>query len=96
MNELVLLVPEAPAPHVQEAVIHDRGVKGAELRLGLLDNSKANADHLLRMIAEQVRGASAIKSVVSLRKSSVAMAASAEVLDQLANDCDLVISAMAD
>ncbi|MDB5866460.1 MAG: hypothetical protein JWO70_4266 [Betaproteobacteria bacterium] len=96
MNELVLLVPEAAAPEVEAAVINERGLQRAELRLGILDNSKANADHLLRMVADQVRAAHAVKSVLTLRKSSVAMAAKPEVIEQLVNDCDLVFSAMAD
>jgi hypothetical protein len=96
MNELVLLVPEAPAPDAKTAVIEERGLLHAELRLGILDNSKANADHLLRMVAERVRADYAVKSLLSLRKSSVAMAAKPEVIEQLAADCDLVFSAMAD
>jgi site-specific recombinase len=96
MNELVLLVPEAAAPKVEAAVISERGLQRGELRLGILDNSKANADHLLRMVADQVRAAHAVKSVLTLRKSSVAMAARPEVIEQLVNDCDLVLSAMAD
>jgi hypothetical protein len=71
-------------------------VKGPRLRIGFLDNSKANADHLLRMLAERVRGACAVENIVALRKSSVAIPASAQVLEQLTSECDLVFSAMAD
>ena len=40
-----IIVPEAPAPAAQTPQAH-RARKGAGLRLGLLDNSKSNADHL--------------------------------------------------
>ncbi len=58
MNELLLLVPEVPASNAPQVATQVRAVKGAALRLGLLVNSKANADHLLRLIGEQARKAS--------------------------------------
>jgi hypothetical protein len=95
-DELILLVPEAPAA---EPEIVDRGQRKASLdalRLGLLDNSKANADHLLRMLVDHVSVGMKVASVTTLRKGSVALPASETILDQLARDSDLVLSAMAD
>jgi len=68
----------------------------AGLRLGVLDNSKGNADHLLRFLIEGVRAALPIASVVALRKDSVSLPAPAGILDQLAAEADCVVSAMAD
>jgi hypothetical protein len=96
MGELVLLVPEAPAPEGDKTALREVKRTAGMLRLGVLDNSKANADHLLRMIAEGVSAQFEVKSVVSLRKPSVATKARDEVLDQLASEADIVISAMAD
>ncbi len=70
--------------------------RGSGIRLGLLDNSKGNADHLLRFITEGVKAALPVASVVSLRKGSVSLPAPGELLDRLAQEADFVVSAMAD
>lgn len=51
---ITLVVPEAPAPE-SSALIAQRGVKKTGLRLGVLDNSKGNADHLLKMVVGGMR-----------------------------------------
>ncbi len=95
-DELLLLVPEAPAAEPEAVSAGQRKPDVNALRIGLLDNSKANADHLLRMLSEHVADEMRVKSVTSLRKGSVAIPATAQVLDQLAHESDLVLSAMAD
>ena len=90
-----IIVPEAPAsaaaiPGVQ------RTRQGAGLRLGLLDNSKSNADHLLKFLVEGIRAAMPLAAVVSLRKPLPSLAADPGIIDQLAEEADLVVSAMAD
>ena len=53
MSKVLLVVPEAPVPGA--AVTPGRREAGkAGLRFGILDNSKGNADHLLRLIVEGV------------------------------------------
>lgn len=92
-----LVVPAAPAPmQSADAQAKQRPAATQGLRLGVLDNSKGNADHLLAMIVEAVRKAVPIASVAFARKPYVSMAAPPEVLDQLAREADVVISAMAD
>lgn len=88
------IIPEAPPP-ADISVTERRKVK-AGLRLGTLDNSKSNADHLLRMIIEGVKAKLPVVSVVAVRKPSAAAGADPKVLDQLAEGADCVISAMAD
>ena len=98
MNRKVTLVtPDAPPPRPAAApeVTH-RKLDPKGIRLGVLDNSKGNADHLLAMIVEGVRAEIPVKSVVSLRKPHVTFPATKEVLDQLDAEADVVISAMAD
>ena len=94
-QKIRLVVPEAPAPggeaHVDERRIDKRGI-----RLGVLDNSKGNADHLLKFIVDAVKSAVPVTSVVTLRKSSVSLPAPADILDRLAGEADVVVSAMAD
>ena len=97
MTEKVLLVvPEAPAPGAFDAVVKERALDKRGIRLGVLDNSKGNADHLLRFIVDSVKSAVPVASVVSLRKASVSLPAPNEILDQLAKEADVVVSAMAD
>lgn len=92
-----LVIPFAP-PTTQQADVPtaQRRVSENGIRLGVLDNSKGNADHLLRMIVEGVRKQVPLASVSFARKPIVSMAAPTEILDQLAREADVVISAMAD
>jgi len=95
MAKVTLVVPEAP---VAEAVAAEtrRRADGRGVRLGILDNSKGNADHLLRFIVEGVKAAMPVASVISTRKGSVSLPAPGDILDQLAAEADFVVSAMAD
>lgn len=94
-QKVVLVVPEAPAP-TAAAAQPSRAIKRGGVRLGILDNSKGNADHLLRFVIEGVKAALPVASVVSLRKPAVTLPAEPAVLDQLAAEADFVVSAMAD
>jgi len=90
-----LVVPEAP---MEEAVQLKAGRKLNEngIRLGVLDNSKSNADHLLALIVDGVKRDFKVNSVVVKCKPASSRPATAAMLDELANEADLVISAMAD
>jgi hypothetical protein len=98
MNQTIrLVIPAAPAPaQAADAGIAQRRIGNQGIRLGVLDNSKGNADHLLKMIVEGVRAQAPLASVVFARKPYVALPAPPEILDQLAREADVVISAMAD
>ena len=95
MAKVTLVVPEAPMPAAAAAAEGRKAAKRG-LRLGILDNSKGNADHLLRFITEGVKAALPVASVVSLRKGSVSLPAPGDILDRLAQEADFVVSAMAD
>jgi hypothetical protein len=94
-SKVLVVVPEAPAAAISTSVAA-RQMPKEGLRLGILDNSKGNADHLLRFIAQGIQEAVPVSSVISLRKNSVSLAAPGEILDKLAADADFVVSAMAD
>lgn len=98
MNQTVrLVIPSAPPTTQQvDKPTGQRRVSDQGIRLGVLDNSKGNADHLLRMIVDGVRKQVPLASVSFARKPIVSMAAPTEILDQLAREADIVISAMAD
>ncbi len=95
MGKVTLVIPEAPVP-AAAAVAARRQSSTGGLRLGILDNSKGNADHLLRFLVEGIKAQVPVASVVSLRKGSVSLPAPKELLDQLAAEADFVVSAMAD
>ena len=94
-RKITLVVPEAPAP-APAATAEQRKTGKDGLRLGILDNSKGNADHLLKFLVEGVKALVPVASVVSLRKGSVSLPAPKEILDQLTAEADFVVSAMAD
>ena len=88
------IIPEAPVP--ADVNVAQRRKARSGLCVGILDNSKSNADHLLAMIAEDVKAQLPVTSIVSFRKAGPAAGADAQVLDELAERADFVISAMAD
>jgi len=90
-----LVIPEAQPPAIAATRGH-RNLRTDGIRLGILDNSKGNADHLLKFIVDAVKAQVRVASVVALRKPSPAVAAEKAVLDKLAAQADCVISAMAD
>ncbi len=96
MSGRILLVnPEAPAPD-KPVTVDERAIKRSGIRLGTLDNAKANADHLLRFIVEGVQAALPVASVVSLSKPNASTPASKQVLERLTQETDCVVGAMGD
>lgn len=95
MGKIFLVVPDAPleeaAPLKPDRKLGDHGI-----RLGVLDNSKGNADHLLDFIVEGVKREFKVDSVVTKRKPASSAGATTQILDELAKEADLVVSAMAD
>lgn len=95
-QKVLLVVPEAPVQQAAASTSRRKLGAGQTLRLGTLDNSKSNADHLLAMLVDGVKAQAPVGSVVSLRKPSPSLPAEPALLDQLAEEADVVISAMAD
>ena len=98
MNQTVrLVIPAAPAPvQASQTQTAQRRISDQGIRLGVLDNSKGNADHLLNLIIEGVKKDFKVDSVVMTRKPYSSKPATDAILDQLAKEADLVVSAMAD
>ena len=88
------IIPEAPPP--AEAPRSRERQRTGGLRLAVLDNSKSNADHLLELIVQSVKAKMPVSSVLMRRKPSPAAGADPGLLDDLADNADCVISAMAD
>jgi diacylglycerol kinase family enzyme len=64
--------------------------------LGLLHNGKVNADRLLELVREQLDARYRLRDVVMVRKPSASRVAEDAVLDQLARECDAVVTAVGD
>jgi hypothetical protein len=95
MAKISIVVPEAPLEETAQ-VKADRKLGSGGIRLGVLDNTKANADHLLNFIIDGVKKEFQVDSVVMKRKAASSRPAADEILDDLAKEADLVVSAMAD
>ena len=94
MAKIFLVTPDAPVEDT--AQLKATRTLGSGIRLGLLDNSKGNADHLLNLIVEGVKQELKVDSVVMKRKPASSGPATDQMLDELANEADVVLSAMAD
>ena len=64
--------------------------------LGLLSNSKVNGDHLLDLMRERLAARYRLKGVVTMTKSSASRVADGAMLDALARECDVVVTAIGD
>jgi hypothetical protein len=95
MGKMFFVAPDAPIEDVAQ-LKSSRTLGSSGIRLGVLDNSKANADHLLNLIIEGVKKEFKVDSVVIKRKPTSSRPATDQVLDELAKEADLVVSAMAD
>jgi len=64
--------------------------------LGLLSNSKVNGDRLLDLVRERLAARYRLESVVTMTKSSASRVADEAMLEALARECDVVITAIGD
>jgi hypothetical protein len=95
MAKIFLVVPDAPL-ETPEPLKSSRTLGENGIRLGTLDNSKGNADHLLNLIVEGVKKEFKVESVVMKRKPASSAPATTKILDELEKEADLVVAAMAD
>jgi hypothetical protein len=71
----------------------------ADLRgrvVGILDNSKPNADKLAERLAEQLQERYGVAGVISRRKLTAQQGAPKQYLDELAAQADFVLSGLGD
>ena len=66
------------------------------VRLGLLDNTKWNANKLLRGVRDRLAQAHVFDAVNYYRKESFSRAAAPELLAQIAAENDIVLTAIGD
>jgi hypothetical protein len=90
-------------------VYDPRGVVGAEkkataariqalqgLRLGILDNTKWNANKLLRELRAQLKAAHPLADVHYYRKESFSRFADPALIEQIRRESDIVVTAIGD
>ena len=66
------------------------------LRLGVLDNTKWNASKLLRQVVARLEAGSAFEAVRVYAKSSFSRPAPPDLLDRIASETDVAITAIGD
>ncbi len=72
-------------------------VKALEgLRLGVLDNTKWNANKLLRKVRDDLQAANKFKSVNYYRKESFSRFADPKLIEQIRAENDIVLTAIGD
>ena len=84
------VVEAAPLPTARRV----RALQGA--RLGLLDNTKWNANKLLRGIRDQLAKKHGFTAVNYYRKESFSLAAAPDLIAEIAAASDLVLTAIGD
>jgi len=77
----------APAPRVAEL---------AGLRLGLLDNTKWNANKLLRGVRDRLAEKHGFGAVSYYRKENFSVSAAPELIARITAECDIVVTAIGD
>lgn len=83
-----------PEPAAASTATRLGGLDGTTL--GLLANGKVNAGALLELVTEALRSRYRIRDVVVRVKASASQVAPGEMLDQLASQCDAVVTAIGD
>ena len=94
-EKLSILDPTAPArTGVHQTRRTLPSLKGKVV--GFIDNSKPNFSHLVDDISELMASRYGVKATVKHSKRLASIAASGDVLDDLARRCDLVVTGSGD
>ena len=94
-EKLITLDPRDEARQSGESMAARTGGLDGKV-LGLLSNNKPNSEMLLGMVAELIKDSYELKSVVEANKGTHRIPAPAEIIDDLAERCDVVIVATAE
>ena len=87
--------PTAPSPEATQNLRRSVGdLKGKVV--GFIDNSKPNFNLLIDDLAELLTSRYGVKSIVRHGKRSASMPATSQVIDDLADQCDLVVTGSGD
>jgi hypothetical protein len=95
IQKLILIKPVNEAiPEQSSYASRPTGLAGK--RLGLLDNSKSNANRLLEMVAQILDAQYGFHNIVQHRKPSASKPVAPEVIEAWTKLCDLAIVGVGD
>ena len=94
-QEVVTLDPRGSSTHEDTGIAH-RPDSLDGLVIGLLSNNKPNSELLLRDVADMLKQQFSVKNVIEANKGSHRIPAPAEMISDLAERCDVVITATAE
>jgi hypothetical protein len=92
----ILLNPEGHSEERRQALAPRRFTTLDGARLGLLGNSKLNADAVLAAIGNLLHERYALETIVARTKPSFSHPAPPALVDEMAGACDLVIAGVGD
>jgi uncharacterized caspase-like protein len=87
--------PTAPTASVPQNLRHPVADLTDKV-VGFIDNAKPNFNYLVDDLAELLSSRYGVKTVVKRAKRGASMPAAAQVLDELAAQCDLVVTGSGD
>ncbi len=87
----VRLLDPTARPHEDETPLASRLADLRGKRIGILDNTKSNADVLMKQMANLLCTQYGASEVIHRRKAHAATGATDDLLDEMAESCDLVL-----
>ena len=95
VQELLVLDPTTE-PETVEVIMAPRPDTLRGKVLGILDNSKPNAGKILEILAKTLTEMFSLSDVVIQRKLIPSRGAPDEILDEMARQCDFIITGVGD
>jgi hypothetical protein len=96
LNTEVILSPEGTSHATQRRLAPRRFTSLDGVRLGLLGNSKLNADAVLLAIGDLLQEKYAVKSVFMRSKPTFSKPAPEELIDEVVQNADVVLTGVGD
>jgi hypothetical protein len=93
---MVLLSPEGSSPETLARLAPRRFNGHDGFRLGLLGNTKLNADEILIAVGDLLSERFQVKSVIHRAKPTFSQPAPPELVDEMVASCDIVLAGVGD
>jgi hypothetical protein len=92
----ILLNPEGHSDEQRYELAPRRFTSLDGATIGLLGNTKLNADAILAAIGDQLRGRYAVEAIIARTKPTFSQPAPKETVDEMAAACDVVLTGVGD
>ena len=96
VRDMRLVNPRGTDLSSGEFLLNDRPSELSGKTLGLLENHKANSDKVLQEVAEILKEKYELKEVIMLSKHSASLPTKPEVVQQLLDKVDVLITGIGD